>query len=394
MAPSVYLLYPDIGMAAAQYRLDRLNASMQRAATAGYEGAFWAWESAFTGLDTSTWRAADTNEQHISADIPLSMRLFYRMTLNMTFLRDVAWPVANASCYFWAGRLVQDPTTGNYTVKNIIPPDEAAGIVNDSVYTNAAAGQTLEFCMEAAALLNTSVPATWASLASHVYIPLNASAYPGGPVHNEYTGYNGHLINQADVALLQYPLGLQFPANIAKNDLDYWIGQTNYGSFFTGDSSYSIAYLGLGTRTQADNQFGIAFNHIEPHFNVWTETVAGGTQHFITGAGGYLQNFLFGYSGLRVSAPGTLSFTNVQPLLPPFNVSRVVFHGMHLGGVAFDFSYDDASICVQLSAPQPAVASSSTGLQLYLPASSKSLPVTASSTCVPIQPVEILTTNV
>ena len=72
--------------------------------------------------------------------------------------------------------------------------------------------------------------------------------------------------------------------------------------FSEGDSSYSIAWLSLNNRTAADAQFQLAFLHMDlAHFNIWTEKTAElsyGHLNFITGAGGYLQNFLFGYAGL------------------------------------------------------------------------------------------------
>jgi hypothetical protein len=66
---------------------------------------------------------------------------------------------------------------------------------------------------------------------------------------------------------------------------------------FTGDSSYSCAYLALGNRSAADSQLLLAFDHIEEHFGVFHETAFddGHTQHFITGSGGFLQGFVFGF---------------------------------------------------------------------------------------------------
>ena len=50
---------------AMQYRFDRLSASETNAALSGYDGAMWSWESAYTGLWTAPWRAADLSENHI-----------------------------------------------------------------------------------------------------------------------------------------------------------------------------------------------------------------------------------------------------------------------------------------------------------------------------------------
>ena len=73
-------------------------------------------------------------------------------------------------------------------------------------------------------------------------------------------------------------------------------------SFSQGDSAYSIAWLEMGNRSAADAQFDLAFTHMDlKHFNVFEEKNYGnfGNLNFITGAGGYLQNFVNGYAGLR-----------------------------------------------------------------------------------------------
>jgi hypothetical protein len=185
-----------------------------------------------------------------------------------------------------------------------------------------------------------------------MYLPLSATLFePGRPVHPEYTGYAGQPINQADVTLLQYPLGYP-PMNdsIAANDLEYYTAHTNLQSFFTGDSSYSVAYLALGNRTAADAQLPFAFEHMDyPHYYVWKETVSGGHLNFITGAGGYLQAYLYGYAGARLLPGGVLRFAYQQPLLPP-SATSVKLRGLHLVGAAFDLWYNATTICVEANA--------------------------------------------
>jgi hypothetical protein len=155
---------------------------------------------------------------------------------------------------------------------------------------------------------------------------------------------------------------------------------------FTGDASYSNAYLALGERMAADDSLSLAWTHLDPHFLVFTEmpylneasssTMAKkrrslhpakhegtGTQHFITGAGGYLQNFVFGYPGLRIERTGTVafvfcgrvqfsllgvfSFRSERPLLPPFGVTSVRISSLHLLGSAFSLFYNSTNSCLK-----------------------------------------------
>jgi hypothetical protein len=403
MFPVLTILYPDLARVAAQYRLDRLSASLTNALNMGYEGAMWSWESASTGLWTAPWRGADFYENHISADIPLAMRKFYYTTGDKVWLSST-WQMLNETCRFWACRFTRIDSsgpsgppgyavncsakdgTGNFTLKNVIPPDESSDVSNDEAYTNAAGAQTLSWCLEAANELGipiSSLPSLWSEIASSPYLPLNDTLYSGGPVHIQQSGYNGHTINQADVALLQFPLGLDFGDEQNQRDLDYYASKTDFSGMFTGDSSYSVAYLGLGNRTAADAQLSLAFNHIEPHFLVFHETAFddGHSQHFITGNGGYLQGFVFGYSAMRISRIGVLSFSSQQPLLPPFGITKTKLRGVHLLNSSFDIEWNDVQICVILrlnGAP----------IELRISGQSSSQ-ITNTLMCVQLQPIEI-----
>ena len=72
---------------------------------------------------------------------------------------QASWPSLNATCRFWECRFTRTDSagpngppgygpncsakdgSGNWTVHFVVPPDESAGLTNDSVYTNAAAAQ-------------------------------------------------------------------------------------------------------------------------------------------------------------------------------------------------------------------------------------------------------------
>jgi hypothetical protein len=120
---------------------------------------------------------------------------------------------------------------------------------------------------------------------------------------------------------------------------------------FTGDASYSVAYLGIGERDSADSSFDVAFTHLEPNFFVFTEvpySIGTGTQHFLTGAGGYVQNFLFGYPGLRIERLGELSFDSERPLLPPHGITGVTLRSLHLLNSAFTLQYNATWACAKI----------------------------------------------
>jgi hypothetical protein len=63
----------------------------------------------------------------------MAFRLFYLMSQNDTWLAESAWPVVASSAQFFASRFVHEDSTGNYTLLNVQPADERAGIVSSPI---------------------------------------------------------------------------------------------------------------------------------------------------------------------------------------------------------------------------------------------------------------------
>jgi hypothetical protein len=384
--PALRVMVPAIGAQGVLYRAARLDAALSRGAAAGLDGAAWPWESADSGFGVSGDARNDAFEQHVGADVALAVRAQYYASRDGGLLR-ATWPLLNATCAFWACRFAREAPgggsgggaqgcncsaksgSGNWTVRGVVPPDEHGarhGLVDDEVYTNAAGAAALAWCVEAAAVLGElNPPALWADIAAAPLLPLNFSLDPRGPVHMEFKTYWGEVVNQADVSLLQWPLGLRMDAGLALRDLDAWAARTNFSFMFTGDASFSIAYLALGLSAAADAQLQKAFAHMDVGggFFTWSELAGGGgCNHFVTGAGGLLQTLVYGYGGLRVEAPGTLAFAHPRPSLPGMGVRGVTLRGLRAGRAApVDVFFNSTAACVTLGAwgsrtPPPRVA--------------------------------------
>ena len=144
------------------------------------------------------------------------------------------------------------------------------------------------------------------------------------------------------------------PDDLAARDLLYYqarsSGPTTAG-FYTGDSAYSIAWLKLNNRTAADQQFNLAFEHMDiGGYNVWMEKSHvshdfPGNVNFLTGAGGYLQNYIFGYGGLRIEND-RMTFAN--PVLPPYNVTAVTFRGFAFASRRLTLRYDQDTLSLTM----------------------------------------------
>ncbi len=352
MFPNLVALAPALAAACLEYRQARLPAARARAQHHNLSGGMQPWESGLTGFGVAVWKLADEHEIHITADVAMAARLYFRASQNMTWLKHTGWPLAQASAEYFASRVVVDPDSGNFTLLNVIPPDEKAGVVNSSAYTNAAAAETLRFGVEVANLLGfaeTASASNWTQIADQMLVPIGN--LDGVRVHLEFDGYKaGTPINQADVALLQYPLGLAMEPQLATNDLAVYQAVSSGPStagFYTGDSAYSISWLQVGNRSAADAQLQLAFAHMDlSHFNVWKEKSFGdfGNLNFLTGAGGYIQNMLMGYGGLRFRDDGLFA----RLVLPPLGVTEMRLRRVAYQDARITFTVDDDQITVEL----------------------------------------------
>jgi hypothetical protein len=90
-------------------------------------------------------------------------------------------------------------------------------------------------------------------------------------------------------------------------------------------------------------------------FYVWKEKAFPGDfghLNFITGAGGFLQNWLFGYAGLRYTATGLL----LKPVMPPLGLESVRLRGLAFAGARINVVYSAGGISLLLVTPSPAGA--------------------------------------
>lgn len=357
MLPSLVALFPALAASLVEYRSTRLPAARARAAHHNLSGAMQPWESALLGFGVSSWVDADEHEIHISGDVPMAFRLYHRMSRNASWLRTHGWPVARDSADFFCSRAVRHNVSGNWTLLNVIMPDEGAGVRNGSAYTNAVAAETMRFAAAVAKTIGAGANPLWLAKASSMHLPV-VELQKGLRVHPEFDGYTTKVrpnINQADVALMQYPLGLPMDTDVAKNDLLFYQERSSgpgTAGFYTGDSAYSIAWLQLGNRSAADAQFDLAFEHMDlAHFNVWEEKSFGnlGNLNFVTGAGGFLQNFVFGYAGLRYDDAGA----SLQPVLPPHGVTSLKLRAVALGTSRVTLEYDARQLTATLLSGAP-----------------------------------------
>ena len=362
MYPALLATHPDIAAGVNRYRFDRLADAKRYAVSSGYQGARYPWESATVG-DEQTPVFANTPtqlpggvfpdtgqfEQHITADIALAQWQYYLATGDLRWLATQGWPMLDAAARFWASRAVPDPA-GGYDIDHVMGPDEYHGDVANSAYTNVAAATTLQIATAAARLIGRSAGPRWATTAQGLIrtVPFD----PRRGIHLEYDGYAGDTVKQADVVMLQYPWGAAAADRVSAADLAFYAAHTDPNGPSMTDAVNAIDTAALGTAGCADDWY--LERSVDPFvrgpFAQFAETRSGGAFTFLTGVGGFLQELLYGFSGMRWGQDSLL----LAPTLPP-QLAGLTLRNLSWRGRSFTLAIapSTTTIMVNSGAPLP-----------------------------------------
>jgi trehalose/maltose hydrolase-like predicted phosphorylase len=349
MFPSLLAQHPELAGAMEAYRDQRLPEAQQHALATGHRGARFPWESALNGTEQIpppvSINSEGLYEQHITADIALAQWQYYEATGDRTWLKTRGWPVISGAATFWASRATRAPD-GGYEIRHVTGPDEENPDVNGEVYTEVGARTTLRDAIAAAKLVGVRPPASWARIAAGLRVPVANGINP------EFDGYRGQLVKQADVTLLGYPWGFASSAAVQRADLAYYVPRTDPGGPSMSDAVSSIE------SHQLDPGGCQAFVYTERSyqpfirdvFHQFSETRTGGAFTFMTGIGGFLQEFLYGYSGLRWQG----SAVHLSPALSG-PITGVTLRDLSWHGRTFTVAIhrDQATVTLHSGAPLP-----------------------------------------
>ena len=174
LLPFYILTWPEAARALLMYRHHTLPAARARAASLGWRGAMYAWESADTGAETTPDHILDREgktvpvlsgrqEHHITADVAHAVWHYWHATHDDEFLRGPGAEILVETARFWASRTVPG-ADGRRHIRRVIGPDEYHEGVDDNAFTNVMARRNLCRAAEAAELLQARWPADWAQL--------------------------------------------------------------------------------------------------------------------------------------------------------------------------------------------------------------------------------------
>lgn len=144
--PFLAATHPAAARSMLEYRIRRLTASMAAATEAGFEGAWYAWESAQDGRDvTPRWVTGPDGqpvriwtgdcELHLMADIAWAAQAYVDWTGDHAFADGPGFRLLTETARFWASRIELD-ADGSGHLRHIVGPDEYHELVDDNAFTN------------------------------------------------------------------------------------------------------------------------------------------------------------------------------------------------------------------------------------------------------------------
>ena len=352
MLPFFTYVLPDFARNLLLYRYHLLPAARKKAASNGYEGAQYPWESTLDGEETtpSSIIHPETGEvipvlngfieYHISASVAHAVQSYWEVTGDDAFMQDYGAEIVLSTATFWGSRVEKD-ANGAYEITNVIGPDEWHEHVNNNAFTNYMARQNILDAIKDLHWLQTTAPARARDLVQQLHLTderlqhwqdvvekLRIPQDPQTKVFEQFDGffqleeldqeqfkgrkdsYQGimgihavqkyRIVKQADVLMLLTVLNQNFDLETKRANWDYYypITDHDYGSSLTPAFHVMLACeLGLGDAAYKQFVLGGLVD---------LENLRGNTPDGIHTAcsGAVWQATVFGFAGLKVTADG------------------------------------------------------------------------------------------
>jgi trehalose/maltose hydrolase-like predicted phosphorylase len=351
--PALLLLHPERAKSLVMFRAHTLPAAQERAQARSLKGAKYPWEADPENGSEQTPHFAyvlGEREIHVNADIAIAQWQYWLASQDLDWLKKYGWPVMRNVADFWASRASWNPGQHRYEIVHVTSVAESYNDVPNDTFTNVSAQRALRVAATAAALVGERADPHWAEVAAKLYIPFSAA-------EQHHLDFDASVprepLEGSTVGLLMYPsLDLPMSAQIRRNDFDYTMISVKEGHHPPHGMSLapaSIAAAAAGDAPLAVQWLQSIFSSglIKPPFNVHVETPDNNTGYFVTSSAGFVQNLVYGLSGLRIQEKGLVEA--YAPVLPP-EWKSMTLKGISFRGRRYDITVDrDAGGRVRLT---------------------------------------------
>ncbi|ANK60650.1 glycoside hydrolase family 65 protein [Loigolactobacillus backii] len=127
--------YPKLARQLLMYRYNRLGAAKKYAASEGYKGAMYPWQSGMYGDEqsqfvhlnpiTKSWDPDNSRlQRHVSLSVAYNIWTYYHMTNDVDFMNQYGLEMLLEISRFWISKAIYNEKTKRYTIKKVMGPDE------------------------------------------------------------------------------------------------------------------------------------------------------------------------------------------------------------------------------------------------------------------------------
>ncbi len=351
MFPALVLTHPDVAHSLVAFRSRTLPAARANARTNGYHGAMYPWEADEVGEETTPRFAVQNarSEIHVNGDVALAQWQYYLATGDSSWLAREGFPVIRGTAEFWVSRAAHDSADNRYHIKNVVSVAEGLIGVDDDAYTNAVARRNLEIAVAAAGRLGRAPDGRWATVAAKLHLPIDSAS-------GFFRTYEGAPDSTLGVItpLLTFPLGVPMSDGAKRAHLEQAVRRltAEASGAMMGITLLSVDAAELGDRRLVDSLLPFSYQgHLRGPFLMLSETPTNDAVNFLTGAGGFLQQVIFGYTGLRL---GELGLEPAFSPVLPSRITRLRLRNLHVRGATYDVVVDSTGRHLQRHAEAPA----------------------------------------
>lgn len=308
--PALVILHPELAKPMVAFRSRTLPAAVENARRNGFRGAMFPWEAGPDGQESTPLFAFQnaSSENHVNGDIALAAWQYWLATGDRAWLEHDCWPILRDTADFWTSRVTFDSKRGQYVIGHVVAVNESEIGVSNDPYTNAIAQKNLQIAIDAAALLHVQAHPEWKRVADKMFVP------------------------ESDSALLWFPLNRQYSNQQTRAAIETELNraQEHRSGAMMGTEFYSILAAQIGDRPAISGLLvPLSVPYLRPPLQVIAETPENQNTNFITGGGAFLQQFVFGFTGLRFTENGVER--RFPPVLPP-GITRITLRNANIHG--------------------------------------------------------------